>query len=204
MDLLLVNVPMDLGKKPYDLAFPFIKRLNFGILAIASYMKEQGYLVGIFDPQALPHVDISNESHNFNESRCITSLLNYIQENKPSYIGLSCISGFSYPNCKEIALNIRKNYPDTTIFVGGKDLIVHLDTPFNRLLKRIKMRGRKIEENISQEHLMGLDSLYNKWINEVTSCLVVKVDTSTSEKFEIGLGKCVDVINQVNFKLLNQ
>lgn len=121
MDLLLVNVPMDLGKKPYDLAFPFIKRLNFGILAIASYMKEQGYSVGIYDPQALVYADTSNESYGLNESSFITNLLTYIYDNKPSYIGLSCISGFSYPNCKEVAFKIREAYPTITIFVGGKD-----------------------------------------------------------------------------------
>ncbi|HLO89070.1 MAG TPA: radical SAM protein [Nostocaceae cyanobacterium] len=109
MDLLLVSIPMDLGKKPYDLAFPFLKRLNFGILAIASYMTERGFHVGIFDPQAHPEED------------CLIKLLQNIKQNSPNVIGLSCISGFSYPSCLKIASVIRQNFPSITIFVGGKD-----------------------------------------------------------------------------------
>lgn len=109
MDLLLVNIPLDLGKKPYDLAFPFLKRLNFGILAIASYMSERGFEVGIFDPQAYPYED------------SLTQLLKEIERHSPKVIGLSCISGFSYPCCKRFASAIRLNFPTIPIFVGGKD-----------------------------------------------------------------------------------
>ncbi len=91
MDLLLVNIPIDLGKKPYDLVFPFLKRLNFGILAIASYMKKQGFEVGIFDPQAYPEEDY------------LSCLLQKIEYYSPLVVGLSCISGFSYPLCKKIS-----------------------------------------------------------------------------------------------------
>lgn len=77
------------------------------------------------------------------------------------------------------------------------DLVIYLDTPFGMLIERITMRGREIEKNISQEYLMGLDSLYNQWINKVTFCPIVKIDTSTSEKFETSLGECINVIYQL-------
>ena len=114
MDLLLVNVPIDLGKKPYDLAFPFLKRLNFGILAIASYMKDRGFQVRIFDPQAY-----SEEI--FSEEACISRILQEIEHYSPLVVGLSCISGFSYPSCKKIAILIRQAFPSILIIVGGKD-----------------------------------------------------------------------------------
>jgi radical SAM superfamily enzyme YgiQ (UPF0313 family) len=100
---------MELGKKSYDLAFPFLKRLNFGILAIASYMTNRGFEVGIFDPQAYPQED------------SITRLLQDIKRYSPNVIGLSCISGFSYLSCKKIAATVRKHFPSIPIIVGGKD-----------------------------------------------------------------------------------
>ncbi|OYD88307.1 hypothetical protein CDG77_24460 [Nostoc sp. 'Peltigera membranacea cyanobiont' 213] len=109
MDLLLVNIPIDLGKKPYDLAFSFLKRLNFGILVIASYMTERGFNVGIFDPQSHPEED------------CLIKLLQEIEQTSPQVIGLSCVSGFSYPPCLKIASTIRKRFPSIPIIVGGKD-----------------------------------------------------------------------------------
>lgn len=109
MDLLLVNIPIDLGKKPYDLAFPFLKRLNFGILVIASYMKERGFNVGIFDPQAHPEED------------CLIKLIQKIEQHSPNVIALSCVSGFSYPSCLKIASTIRQKFPSIPIVVGGKD-----------------------------------------------------------------------------------
>ncbi|OUL28512.1 radical SAM protein [Nostoc sp. 106C] len=114
IDLLLVNVPIDLGKKPYDLAFPFLKRLNFGILAIASYMKEREFQVEIFDPQAY-------SEENYSEEDCINKLLQEIEYCSPLVVGLSCISGFSYLSCKKIAYLIRQVFPSILILVGGKD-----------------------------------------------------------------------------------
>lgn len=111
MDLLLVNIPVDLGKKPYDLAFPFLKRLNFGLLAIATYMSNKGYEVAIFDPQVYPYED------------ALTKLLQHIARFSPNVVGLSCISGFSYPSCKEFASAIRRHFGSIKIVVGGKDHI---------------------------------------------------------------------------------
>lgn len=110
MDLLLVNIPADLGKKPYDLVFPFLKRLNFGMLALATFLTNRGYDVALFDPQAVP------------PGEGLSELVQYIKQEKPAVIGLSCISGFSYPSCKATAVALREHFgPQFPLIIGGKD-----------------------------------------------------------------------------------
>src|SRR4051812_42274922 len=88
MDLLLVSVPPRTRKKPYDDALTFAKSLNFGLLALATHARGQGYSVQIVDPQALP------------EEAALRSVLEAIAAARPAVVGLSCISGFSYPTLK--------------------------------------------------------------------------------------------------------
>lgn len=110
MDLLLVNIPADLGKKPYDLVFPFLMRLNFGMLALATALANKGYEVVLFDPQ------------NVSPGEVLSTLIHTIEQEHPTAIGLSCISGFSYPSCKKMALALRAYFgPSLPIIIGGKD-----------------------------------------------------------------------------------
>jgi hypothetical protein len=51
MDIILVNIPVDSTKRPYDDSFPFSRLMNFGLLAIASYLADKNYQVSVFDPQ---------------------------------------------------------------------------------------------------------------------------------------------------------
>ena len=111
MNVVLVNVPKDEKKKSYDDAFPFCKTLNFGILSIASYLKECGIHPSIFDPQSLSTQEPLEE------------LGNLIQKENPLVIGLSCISGFSYPTFKKYAIYLKTKFPNIPIIGGGQNHI---------------------------------------------------------------------------------
>lgn len=108
MDIILVNLPIDSTKKPYDDAFPFSRTMNFGILAIASHLKRMNYTVSVFDPQA---IDTGNP---------LKKLISYVRQTMPLIIGLSCISGFSYNSFKRYAVELRKEFPKTVIIAGGQ------------------------------------------------------------------------------------
>jgi anaerobic magnesium-protoporphyrin IX monomethyl ester cyclase len=107
--IFLINLPSNHSKKPYDRAFNFTKTINFGLLSIATYLKNKGLSVSIFDPY-------SQDYDNYEES-----IILEVQKAKPLAIGLSCISGFCYPPLKDIAKLLKSYLPDTAIIVGGKD-----------------------------------------------------------------------------------
>lgn len=108
MDIILVNIPADSTKKPYDDTFPFSRTINFGILAIASYLTSKNYQVSVFDPQ------VAVTQHPVDE------LLSRIRRENPTVIGLSCISGFGYTLFKRIASTVRKEFPKILIIAGGQ------------------------------------------------------------------------------------
>ena len=94
---------------PYFSAFPFRRTLNFGLLALATYLKDCGREVEIVDPQLDPS--------RFDD-QYITHL---VAAASPKLIGLSCISGYSYPACLRMAESIRGVVPEALIVVGGQD-----------------------------------------------------------------------------------
>jgi anaerobic magnesium-protoporphyrin IX monomethyl ester cyclase len=114
IDLLLVNAPIDLGKKQFDLAFPFQRSLNFGLLSLAGVARHHGFSVRLFDPQ----LDKTRDSQDW--------IRDIIRDCKPHVIGISCISGFSYPSALQFAAIGREAAPDSTIIVGGKDHVGQL------------------------------------------------------------------------------
>lgn len=109
MDLLLVNVPRDFDKKPYDRAFPFARTMNFGILAIAGYLLDHGFDAAIHDLESPASLNPAED------------LLGRIAASRPTAVGLSCISGYSYPSTLRVARQIREALPETVLIVGGKD-----------------------------------------------------------------------------------
>lgn len=111
MDILLANVAADMGKKPYDLAFPFNRLLNFGLLSIATYARDWGLDTIVWDPQA----DLGRPAREW--------LLDVVGMHRPRCVGLSCVSGFSQLPTYELATAIKEAYPKTWIIVGGKDHI---------------------------------------------------------------------------------
>ncbi len=108
MDIILVNIPIDSTKKPYDDAFPFSKTINFGILAIASHLANENYQVLLFDPQ------VSKTNNPLDE------LCSLIRSEKPAIVGLSCISGFGYATFKDFAHKLKREFPEVMIIGGGQ------------------------------------------------------------------------------------
>ena len=113
MEILLINIPPEIGKKPHDSSIPFVRMLNFGLLSIASYVKAQGYDVAIFDPYLQP------------KEKVVQIMLETIKKYSPLIVGLSCISGYCYLSCKKYAFAIRQAFPSIMIIVGGKDHVGH-------------------------------------------------------------------------------
>ena len=109
MDIFLIHIPINEGKKSYDTAFSFSKTINFGLLSIGSYLKSIGYDIEILDFRS------SSIEENINNIRKRIEII------KPKIIGLSCISGFSFPNLLKISNSIKSSYPNILIIAGGKD-----------------------------------------------------------------------------------
>jgi anaerobic magnesium-protoporphyrin IX monomethyl ester cyclase len=115
-DVLFVNAPIDLGKKQFDLAFPFQRTLNFGLLSLAGVAQRHGFSVQLFDPQ----IDRRRDPQVW--------LKEVIAECEPYIVGISCISGFSYPVALQFAKIAREAAPECRIVIGGKDHVGQLGT----------------------------------------------------------------------------
>ncbi len=114
LDVLLLNAPADLGKKSFDLAFPFQRQLNFGLLSLATVAHSKGFSVAIADPQVASDRD---------SNRFLEDIFHYYN---PRVVGISCISGFSYPTALYFADAARQLQPDCTVVIGGKDHVGQL------------------------------------------------------------------------------
>ena len=82
MELAIISIPLSVAKKKQDQFIPAASRLNFGALAILSYLKTKGIDGRVYDPQHEQQVDQ------------LQTTIEWINKNKPKIIGLSCISGF--------------------------------------------------------------------------------------------------------------
>lgn len=60
-------------------------------------------------------------------------------------------------------------------FLPAPDLVIYLRASVPVLLKRINIRGREYEKNISADYLKDLNQLYENWINEFTLCPVLTI-----------------------------
>jgi len=109
LDIGLIAVPLIATKKKQDRIFPFASSLNYGLLSIATHLNSHGFSAKVFDPRE------------WQEGFAVKRTLEWIKENQPKYVALSCISGFSYPAFKLIAKEIRKTFPTLPIITGGKD-----------------------------------------------------------------------------------
>lgn len=101
MRVLLVNPPYDVRKymgKLSRIAFVF---QPVGLTYIASYLREKGVEVKIFDAQ-IAQSDIKD----------------VIREFDPSIIGITCVTALVHGTI-EIANLIKKDFPDKVIIVGG-------------------------------------------------------------------------------------
>ncbi|MBM4430254.1 MAG: deoxynucleoside kinase [Chloroflexi bacterium] len=58
----------------------------------------------------------------------------------------------------------REMYEGMTLFLPPPGLVVYLRASVPTLLKRIRIRGRDFEQNVSSEYLEQLNQLYEEWI----------------------------------------
>lgn len=57
------------------------------------------------------------------------------------------------------------------------DIMVYLDCSLRSLMKRIRERGRKVEQSVSTDYVRQLDKLYKKWIRSYKFSPVIVVST---------------------------
>ena len=67
----------------------------------------------------------------------------------------------------------RELYEVLTLYLPPPDLVVYLRASVPTLLKRIAMRGRDYERNISADYLSSLNALYDEWIEGFTLCPIL-------------------------------
>jgi len=69
----------------------------------------------------------------------------------------------------------REMYETTTQLLPPPDLVVYLRASVPTLLARIARRGRDYEQTISEDYLLGLNTLYEQWIENFSLCPVLAV-----------------------------
>lgn len=69
-------------------------------------------------------------------------------------------------------------YEETKPLVRKPDLLLYLSCPMRVIKKRIKMRGRAIEQDMPEAYLRRLQKLYDEWFSRYDLSPVVHIDTS--------------------------
>ncbi len=72
----------------------------------------------------------------------------------------------------------RAFYKSILEAIKPPDLLIYLRCSMRTLRKRIKLRGREMEENIPLSYLKRLDGLYEKWIAsyDMSDVLILETD----------------------------
>ena len=73
--------------------------------------------------------------------------------------------------------NYRELFTTMVDFLSPPDLIIYLEASLNTLRRRISLRGRDYEKNISSDYLEQLNVLYEKWVKEFTICPTLTIPT---------------------------
>ena len=71
----------------------------------------------------------------------------------------------------------RELYHVLNEFLPPPDLVVYLHASVPTLIKRISLRGRDYERQITPEYLSQLNELYKEWISHFSLCPVLTVPT---------------------------
>ncbi len=86
---------------------------------------------------------------------------------------------FAYLNLEDSELAIyEKLYGLLSENITRPDLVVYLQAPTEVLLKRIKMRGRNEEVNLSEEYLAEVNRAYNHYFFHYTQTPLLVVNTT--------------------------
>ncbi len=73
--------------------------------------------------------------------------------------------------------NYRELFSIMVDFLSPPDLIIYLQASLETLKKRISLRGREYEKNISGDYIEQLNILYDKWIEIFTICPTLTIPT---------------------------
>lgn len=104
----LISLAAPQGKRKHFGKLPFQRSFNFGLLSIASYAIENGHDVEVWD---MMDPDFKDE----------WKFASALQAARPNLVGISCISGFTYPSLLSVSKAVKKALPDVFLVVGGKD-----------------------------------------------------------------------------------
>lgn len=86
----------------------------------------------------------------------------------------------------------------------GPDLIIYLDAPFERMLKNIELRGRKmeIEDPKLKEYYYSVWKIYRDWYNSYGDTPTMKIDM-TSIDFVNNENDKIEVLNKIESQLVS-
>jgi len=68
-------------------------------------------------------------------------------------------------------------YQSIVASIKPPDLMIYLKCPIKTVRKRIKIRGRKMEQDIPLSYLRRLNKLYENWINNYTMSKVLVIES---------------------------
>lgn len=68
-------------------------------------------------------------------------------------------------------------YQSIIASINPPDLMIYLKCPIRTVRKRIKIRGRKMEQDIPLSYLKRLDKLYENWISNYTMSKVLVIES---------------------------
>ncbi|MFA6676804.1 MAG: deoxynucleoside kinase [Bacteroidales bacterium] len=108
------------------------------------------------------------------------------------------------PNLHDMGLMDSRDFDNyTDLFnlmmslVNPPDLLIYLKSSIPNLVSQIQKRGREYENSIRIDYLKGLNSRYEKWINEYDEGkkLIIDVDTLNFEDKPEDLNTIIDKID---------
>jgi len=87
-------------------------------------------------------------------------------------------------------------YKNITASIKAPDLMIYLKCSMRTTRKRIKLRGRKMEQDIPLSYLKRLDKLYESWINNYMLSKIMVIETDKLD-FVCDLIDRLDVMQQI-------
>jgi anaerobic magnesium-protoporphyrin IX monomethyl ester cyclase len=116
--IVLVNPPYSFWSPEKNYLRPFIGTLpSLGLLSLGAVLRARGYPVKIVESASL--------------GLSFSQTLEYILQEKPSYVGLSCTTA-AVDNAAGIARAVKGKSPETLIFVGGPHITALPGETFRR------------------------------------------------------------------------
>ncbi len=91
-------------------------------------------------------------------------------------------------------------YQCITASIKPPDLMIYLKCSIRTIRKRIKIRGREMEQNIPLSYLKRLDKLYENWINNYKLSKILVIETDKMD-YVYDLIDRLDVMQQIELLL---